>query len=201
MFYLKDLCLYTRECFSSNPVFLSVLRHEYWLCLGKTVWRDEETYVHVLSHTTSYRMAARASGVYAKTWLASPLRVCGSDTLTHSQVLYVVAPGPALTLRSPSLTDLIIEVTRRSAWFPVRWWQDTVLLKPRTSSGSRLKGSYCRPCPHLPQQSSSSTSTATSKILSPAVSWITQDDSIFCPCLSWLIWKMEIWNSHLVFPL
>lgn len=88
-------------------------------------------------------------------------------------------PSRALALCSLSLTDLIIEVTRRSGWFPVRWWQDAVLLMPRTSSGSPLKGSYCHPCPHLPQQSSSSTSTANFKILSPTVSWIMRDDSIF----------------------
>lgn len=143
-------------------------------------------------------MAARASGVFAKPWLPRPLRVCASGALTHSPVLSVVAPGPSLGLRhlrSPSRTDLIIEVTRRSGWFPVRWWQGTVLLKPRTSSGSPLKGSGCRPCPHLPQQSSSSTSTANSKnFASNKFSWMTQDDSIFHPSQSWRVCKMEIWN-------
>lgn len=91
----------TRECFSSDPVFFFCLETSVLIASGGVgvggVQRVEATSARVLlPRTTSYRMAARASGVSAKPWLARPLRVCASGALTHSPVFSVVAPGPAL---------------------------------------------------------------------------------------------------------
>lgn len=115
--------------------------------------------MYVLPHSASYRTAAYASEVPAKPCLARPLRVFAnsSSTADHRPGFVCCCPvrlGSHL-LCSPSPTDLIIEVTRRSGRFPLRGWQSTVLLEPRISSGSPLKGLGHRPCPHLPQWSSS----------------------------------------------
>lgn len=77
----------------------------------------------------------------AKPWLARPLYISASNVLTQPYFVYCcrVQLG-SLLLCFPSLTGVIIEVTQRSGRFPLLGWQSTVLLKPRISSGSPLKG-------------------------------------------------------------
>lgn len=86
----------------------------------------------------------------------------------------------SLLLCSPSLTDLIIEVSERSGRFPLLGWQSTVLLKPRISSGSPLKGVGRPPLP--------SPSSTVFPLNFHGQHYIVQSNSESC-------WLYVVWNS------
>lgn len=110
----RTLAVYQSASLLTRPFFLSWNMSIDCVC-RETVWRVETTYVHVLSHTTSQIMAVNASEVFAKTWLASlPSQSVPTTLLKKAQFCRA---WPALALRSLFLTDLIIEVTRRSGCF------------------------------------------------------------------------------------